>query len=423
MGRKAAFSPLIILFLAADAILSRSIANFSIKRAMERVELGNEHFLEKFPSNLEGKRLGLVINHTSCLPDGTPLLKALLQQNRNVTAIFSPEHGFSGTQEGGISVENGRFQKIPLFSLYGKTRRPTAEQMKEIDAFIYDIQDVGTRYYTYITTLKYVLEAAAAASIPVYVLDRPNPSGGEIVEGPILEKKYESFIGSLPIPLRYGLTCGELALMMKGEGWIPRALSLHVIKMKKWKRNFFWEETGLPWIPPSPNMPTPETAILYPGTGLFEALNLNEGRGTEAPFLQFGAPWLREGEWVKLLQNSKNFPVEMKLVTYVPRVLPGKASEPLYKNQTCRGVRIHLQDPSSFHSVRFALEVIRAIKKVHPQKLAPDAKRLNLLFGNDLLTRYLHGEIVFEDLLAFLEIDERHFHKKRKAYFLYPSLP
>jgi len=284
-----------------------------------RVELGNEIFVENISPELQGKSLGLVINHTSVLPPGKPLVQALLEKEQKIRAIFSPEHGFSGTVEAGTEVKDSQLEGIKIYSLYEENKKPTPEQTRGIDAFVYDIQDVGARFYTYITTLKYVLEAAAEAQIPVYVLDRPNPAGGLIIEGPLLRPEYESFIGALPIPVRYSLTPGELAMMMKGEGWVPRKFDLQVIKMKNWRRDYFWEDTGLPWIPPSPNMPTPETAIMYPGSSVLGTVKLNEGRGTPHPFLQFGAPWLdpsslimeyESGSCIKTNSSLFDFPMQ-----------------------------------------------------------------------------------------------------------------
>jgi len=186
---------LLLMLLAAAPIRAR----IDDTSAQQRVILGNERALTLFPETLNGKRLGLVINHTSLLPDRTPVLEAFLKNGIEVRAIFSPEHGFTGQQEGGLTVEDSRFSDIPVYSLYGKTKKPTPGQMKNIDAFVYDIQDVGTRFYTYITTLMYVLEAAGKANKSVYVLDRPNPAGGILVEGPILKEKYTSFIGACPV--------------------------------------------------------------------------------------------------------------------------------------------------------------------------------------------------------------------------------
>lgn len=384
-----------------------------------RVELGNELFLKEFPRELQKKRLGLLINQTSILPGGKSLVEALLREGHDIQAIFTPEHGLSGTIEAGFEVEDSQYKSIPIYSLYGKVSRPTPEQIENVDALIYDIQDVGTRFYTYISTLKYVLEAAAEARIPVYVLDRPNPLGGEIIEGPLLKRNLESYFGALPIPIRYGLTPGELAMMMKREGWVPENVNLHVTKMKNWKRNSYWKETGLPWIPPSPNMPTAETAIVYPGTGLLEAININEGRGTSSPFLQFGAPWFNPEPIIKILKDANEFPVEFESVKFVPLSLPGKALAPLYQSQTCLGIRVHVSQEEKFYSLRFGLALIKAVKKYHSQRFLPNSQRLNLMFGNELLDSFLKGKITFPHLMAQMEEEENFFKEKRQKYLLY----
>jgi len=384
-----------------------------------RVELGNEIFVKKFSSELQGKSLGLVINQTSVLPQGKSLVHTLLDKGHKIQAIFSPEHGFAGTVEAGTEVKDRQLKDIRIYSLYGKTRKPTPEQTQGIDAFVYDIQDVGTRFYTFITTLKYVLEAAAEAQIPVYVLDRPNPVGGEIIEGPLLRPEYESFIGALPIPVRYGLTSGELAMMMKGEGWVPKDFDLHVIRMKNWKRNFFWEDTGLPWIPPSPNMPRPETAIIYPGSSLLGAVRFNEGRGTPHPFLQFGAPWLDSSLIIKTLNGGEQFGVKLEAIDYTPLSLPGKAVHPLYENKICHGIRVYILEKEKFFSFRFSFLIIKAIKDIYPEKLSLNSSYLNLIFGSDLLNHYLEGRISFEKLVAQMEEEEKLFRQKRMKYLLY----
>ena len=384
-----------------------------------RVKLGAEIFLENFPSELQGKSLGLVINHTSVLPQGETLHQALLDKGYKIHAIFSPEHGFSGKVEAGTEVKDSQMENIKIYSLYGKTRKPTPEQTREIDAFVYDIQDIGARYYTYITTLKYVLEAAVEGQIPVYVLDRPNPVGGEIIEGPLMRPKYKSFIGALPIPARYGLTSGELAMMMKAEGWVPETVDLHVIRMKNWKRSFFWKDTGLPWIPTSPNMPTPETAIIYPGSGLLGAMKLNEGRGTPYPFLQFGAPWLDPLPIIRSLSGGTPFGIELEAVTYTPHSIPGKALHPLYENKICRGIRVHIRQKEKFLSLRFALTLIKTLKDQHPNKLIINKGYLNQIFGSDLLNRYLEGRISYDELVTQMEKEEKLFQQKTRKYLLY----
>jgi uncharacterized protein YbbC (DUF1343 family) len=384
-----------------------------------RVELGNEMFVNNFPSELQGKSLGLVINHTSVLPPGKPLVQALLEKEQKIRAIFSPEHGFSGTEEAGTEVKDSKLKDITIYSLYEENKKPTPEQIRGIDAFVYDIQDVGTRFYTYITTLKYVLEAAAEAQIPVYVLDRPNPAGGLIIEGPLLRPEYESFIGALPIPVRYSLTPGELAMMMKGEGWVPKKFDLQVIKMKNWRRDYFWEDTGLPWIPPSPNMPTPETAIIYPGSSVLGTMRLNEGRGTPHPFLQFGAPWLDPSPLIEKLNGGEQFGVELEAVDYTPRSLPGIALHPLYKNKICHGIRVRILRKEKFFPLRFSYEIIKALKNQEQYKLSAPSNYLNMIFGSNLLSYYIEGKISYESLVSQVEEEEKIFRQKRLRYLLY----
>ncbi len=385
----------------------------------DRTELGSEAFLDDYPTQLKGKRLGLVINHTSRLPGGLSLVQALLDKGADIRAIFSPEHGFQGEIEQGQTVPDSLFKNIKIFSLYGKTRKPTAAQSQAIDIFIFDIQDVGTRFYTYITTLKYVIEAAAEFERPVYVLDRPNPTGGLIVEGPCLRPKFESFIGALPIPVRYGLTIGELAKMMVGEKWVQNPADLQVIRMKNWRRSSFWKDTGLPWTPTSPNIPTPETTILFPGTGLLGALKINHGLGTPSPFLQIGAPWLEPELIIRRLQGGREFGVEIEATAYTPRSLPGIVLHPPFEKNLCQGLRIHVRQPEKCFSLRMTLAFIKVLKEVYPERIAPQAEPLNLHFGSDLLLRYLEGKISFSQLMSQMEQDERLFKKKREKYLLY----
>jgi uncharacterized protein YbbC (DUF1343 family) len=385
-----------------------------------RVQTGNEVFIENFPPELQDKRLGLVINHTALLPDGTPLVNAFLERGIKVKAIFSPEHGFSGAEEAGRSVKNSSLKSIKIFSLYGDTKKPTLDQMKEIDVFVYDIQDVGTRFYTYITTLKYVLEAAAAAQKSVYVLDRPNPIGGRIVEGPRLQPEYQSFIGCCPIPVRYGLTVGELALMMQGEGWVPAEVDLHIIKMKNWKRAHFWKDTGLTWVPTSPNIPHAGTATIYPGIGLLGAFAFNVGLGTLNPFLQFGAPWLDPEIFFQAVKEEKNQTIELTPINFTPVSIPGKVNEPSYENQLCRGIQIRSIKEENFFSIKFALLLLKILKENYPEDFViKNAGSLNLMFGNNNLVRYMENKVSYKELIRSMEEDEAYFRGQRKKYLLY----
>ncbi len=391
----------------------------SVTFSKSQVIPGDQVFVDNFPEELKDKRLGLVINHTAVLPDGTPLAEALLQKGIRVRAIFSPEHGFKGIREGGANIADDRWNSIKVFSLYGNTRRPTTEQMREIDAFVYDIQDVGTRFYTYITTLKYVLEAAAPAGLPVYVLDRPNPAGGNIIEGPILQAEFESYIGALPIPIRYGLTAGELAQMMKGEGWVPTEADLHVVKMTGWQRHLVWEDTGLPWIPTSPNIPTAQSALVYAGTGLLGGIILNQGLGTQEPFLIFGSPWMTPLKVLQSLPAEALQGIKLEIVEYTPHAIPGKTSSPPYKDRRCRGLRIHITEGGQFHAVHFALALIDTLKKLYPDKIYQESQSLSLMFGTGELAHYLRGDISYSQLLENMHKDEILFRRQRRPYLLY----
>jgi uncharacterized protein YbbC (DUF1343 family) len=403
-----------LFFLLAGILVSTGVLT-----AQKMTKLGNEIFIQTLLPQLEQQRLGLVCNHTSVLSSGESLIDVLIQKGAHVAAIFTPEHGFKGRLEAGAEVQDGQTKRIRIFSLYGKTKKPTQAQAQSIDAFVYDIQDIGTRYYTYITTLKYVMEAAAAFGKAVYVLDRPNPAGGNIVEGPLLDPKYESFRGSLPIPVRYGLTVGELALMMKGEGWVPPQVELHVVRMTQWERRFFWEDTGLHWIPTSPNIPFAETAIIYPGTGLLGAFTINQGLGTQNPFLQFGAPWLETQTIIQKLSEGTKYGVELEPMVYTPESIPGKTLHPPYENRKCRGINVRISQKSRFYSLHFTLDLIKAIREIHPENIRLYPESLNQMYGTDLLTKYIRGTQSFDDLLAEMEKDEKAFLQLRKKYMLY----
>lgn len=385
------------------------------------VRMGNDVFCRSFPPELRGKRLGLIVNQTSVLPGGQRLLDRLLADDHRVTAIFTPEHGLRGIIEGGRAVGDARWKDIAIHSLYGRQLRPSAEQLAEVDALIYDIQDVGTRFYTYITTLKYALEAAARAGLPFYVLDRPNPLGGHLVEGPLLKPGFESFIAALPVPTRYGLTAGELALMMKGEGWVPTSARLEVVRLRGWARNQTWRSTGLPWIPTSPNIPTPEAALLYPGTGLLGGINLNQGLGTPYPFLQLGAPWIIPADLAARLPQEDEPAVRLEPVAYTPAAIPGKVSTPPYLGRPCGGLRVHVLDGERLRSLRFALVLIKALRDLYPDKIFVRSEALSQMFGDDSLALYIGGELSYEAMMERMEADEGRFLEKRRKYLLYPD--
>lgn len=403
----------VVLFLCLFSI----IINHTKRK--KRVRLGNEIFVSQYISEVRDQKVGLVVNHTSLLPEGTHLVDALVKKGITVASLFTMEHGFLGNREAGQNIKDGQYKGIRIYSLHGDIKRPTSQQINGLDALIYDIQDVGARFYTYIATMKYILESASLNNIPVYILDRPNPTGGLIIEGPLLDRELESFTAPCPIPIRYGMTCGELALMMRGENWIPKHTDIRVVKMKGWRRKYFWEDTGLNWIPPSPNIPLPQTTLAFPGTSLLGGIRLNHGIGTQNPFLQFGAPWLDSQTILQNLEEKAGRGVILSQITYTPRSLPGKTAYPPYKDRLCKGVLISVQEESAFRSLEFTLDLIRTLKNHFPDNVKIITDKFDSLFGNDWLRHYIEDKISYEELKELLKKDEDAFRQQRKPYLLY----
>ena len=330
--------------------------------------------------------------------------------------IFSPEHGLFGEAAAGEKVNyNGQIKTLPeVVSLYGKNRKPTFEQMENLDYIIYDIQDVGARFYTYITTLGLIMETASETGVKVLVLDRPNPIKGKFTEGPILDLKYQTFVGYYPIPIRYGLTVGELANMIQGEKWIEGQPSLEIIKMKGWKRDLWFNETNLKWIKPSPNIPDLTTAIIYPGMCLLEGTNISEGRGTNKPFKRFGAPWI-DKETLSAKLNNLNLPgVVFKPISFIPTSIKGMSVNPKFKNQVCYGSEIIVTDREKYLSVITGMEIINLIKKTYPSNFKLK-QGINRLWGN---TEFI-DQISTENKDGLFRLPLEKFNRISKRYWLY----
>jgi len=328
---------------------------------------------EKF-APLRGKRIGLITNHTGLSRDGKRNVDLMMRAGVEVVAIFTPEHGLQGREDQpNISDTKDTATGIPVTSLYqGSRRRMSPEMLNGIDALVYDIQDVGARFYTYSCTMLYSLEEAAKKHVPYFVLDRPNPITGTKVEGPLLDKDLESFVGCLEVPLRHGMTFGELDTMANGERKL--GADLHVVAMKGWSRGDWFDSTGLPWVDPSPNMRSLNAATLYPGVAMLEASkNYSVGRGTDSPFEQIGADWIHGRELAEFLNNR-----------FIPgvRVYPTKfqPSASNLKGQNIEGVRFVITDRNRFDSTRFGLEIGYALEKLYPGKIPWDANRF--LIGN-----------------------------------------
>lgn len=316
---------------------------------------------------LQGKRVGLVTNHSAVDPSGASIIDLVAAgKGVTLTALFSPEHGIRGTED--ANVAGGRDEKtgLPIHSLYGKTRKPTPEMLKDVDLLVFDIQDIGARYYTYSTTLALVMEAAKENDKAVLVLDRPNAIGGDAVEGPVLEESLRgAFIGYFALPTRHGMTLGELARLYNADFKI--GCRLDVVKMEGWTRSMYFDDTGLPWINPSPNMRSLPAAVAYPGLGALEGTNLSVGRGTAKPFVWYGAPWI-DGPALCAELNGRKLPgVRWKPVVFTPARQPGMPVYP-HTDKECGGFEVVIVDRAAFRPVAASLHVLDALHRLHPKE-------------------------------------------------------
>ena len=346
----------------------------------------------------------------------------LEQDNLKVRAIFTPEHGFNGIEEAGekIDYKNNLYKEVPIFSLYGKDKKPSKDNLKDVDVLIFDIQDVGARFYTYISTMYYVLEAAGENKIPVIILDRPNPIGGNYVDGPVLDIKYQSFVGIAQIPITYGMTIGELANYFVGEKIIPswENISLKVIQCKNWKRDIpqqFYSE----WNSPSPNINSLETALAYPGTCLLEGTNISEGRGTQFPFLQFGAPFLKSEDIIEKLDLLKVDGAEFQAVIFVPEDIQEMATNPKFEGKTCHGIKVKITDPNKFESVKFGVKLLYVLTKLYGKQIKFSESTFDRLAGSNELREQLKNQMVPDKIFATWQKELTKFNKKRNQYLLY----
>jgi len=389
------------------------------------VRNGLDRLIETKFAEIRGLRVGLIVNHTSCAVDGRHAVDLFAEADSvDLQAIFCPEHGFRGEQEGGDAVSTASDPRtgLPVYSLYGEIRRPTAEMVQDLDAMVFDIQDVGTRFYTYISTLFLCMQTAAEHDLRFFVLDRPNPIGGTVVEGPVLSPEFSSFIGIAPIALRHGMSAGELALLFNQTGWLTAGppIDLTVIPCSGWQRQRTFSATGLAWIPPSPNMISPQTALLYPGTGLLEGTNVSEGRGTDDPFRLIGAPWLDATELCRQLKINHPIGVEFDTMSFIPRSIPGKSLHPKYMDQLCQGLYFTVTDPDSFRAVELGVGLMTALHQLHPQEFSLREERLNKLLGTDLLVSALKNERNPDELISLWQSELHEFMQQRKKALIYP---
>ena len=363
---------------------------------------------QKFAA-LRNKHVGLITNHTGLDSQGRSIADLLSHApGVHLVALFSPEHGLAGRNDEKVASNKDAATGLPIFSLYGETMRPTDEMLHGIDALVFDVQDAGVRFYTYTTTMGYCMEEAAKHNIAFYVLDRPNPMGGNIVEGPMLDADKTSFTAYFPLPVRYGLTIGELAQFFNAENHIH--CDLHVIAMKNWHRNYFFESTGARWIPPSPNLRTLKGAVLYPGIEILQSAGVSVGRGTETPFEEFGAPWIN-GEEVAAALNERHLAgLRFANQPFIPVI-------GLYSGQRCGGVGVRITDRQAVRAMRMGMEIATILKKLYPEKFDPE--KLLVLVGNAETIRELQTGMAPEKIQEGWNAQLATFEQSRKKYFLY----
>ncbi|MFJ5749033.1 exo-beta-N-acetylmuramidase NamZ domain-containing protein [Peribacillus frigoritolerans] len=399
--------------LCFGIVSSKSVTAVKEKKK-QKVNPGIEVLLKEEKNVLSGKKVGLITNPTGIDSKLTSIVDLLHDDpDIHLTALFGPEHGVRGDAQAGASVEYYIDEKtgLPVYSLYGKTKKPTPEMLKDVEVLVFDIQDVGTRYYTYIYTMAYAMEAAKENDIPFIVLDRPNPQGGESVDGPVLEPEFSSFVGLYPIPLKHGMTVGELATLFNKEFKI--GADLKVIKMKGWKRDMDYDDTGLPFVLPSPNMPAVSTTFVYPATGLIEGTNVSEGRGTTKPFELIGAPYINGDELAGKLNALRLPGVKFRAASFTPTFSK-------HAGKLSHGVEIYITDREQFKAVPTGLHIIKTIQDLYPgdfEFLA--ANNFNLLIGNGwIMSRIKEGSTVNEILKEY-QVKQDAFKKVRKNYLLY----
>ncbi len=382
-------------------------------------QLGVEVLLDDEKDLIDGKNVGLITNPTGVDKDLNSIVDILHEDpDVDLTALYGPEHGVRGSAQAGEYVEYYTDEQtgLPVYSLYGETRKPTPEMLEDIDVLLFDIQDVGTRFYTYIYTMAYAMEAAQENDIPFVVLDRPNPLSGDKVEGPVLEEEYKSFVGNYEIPLRHGMTVGELAQLFNEQFEIGADLT--VVEMNKWKRDMYYDDTPLEFVAPSPNMPTTDTALVYPGAALIEGTNVSEGRGTTQPFELIGAPFINSTELAAELNKLELPGVTFRAASFTP-------SFSKHAGELSNGVEIHVTHEESYQPVETGLHIVKTIHDMYPDNFEFRAENSNgvsffdNLIGNGWVREAIEDGDSVEEIQAEWEEELNEFKKVRKQYLLY----
>lgn len=381
------------------------------------MKLGNENlFIDSYNALWKGARIGVVTNYTGVNRFFERTIDRFIESGANVTKLFAPEHGFYGVGRAGESISHEVDKKtgIEIKSLYGEKKSMASKILEDIDVLIMEFQDVGARFYTYISTMFNVMETVNHVNIPLVILDRPNPLGGTLIEGGGVEDRYRSFVGAYDIPIRHGMTIGELATLYKYENDL--VVDLNIVKVEGWRREWHFSDTKLDWVPPSQNVPTLEASILYPGTAFIEGTNLSEGRGTTMPFQWIGAPWINGEEWADALNVLGHPGVTFRPVMFKPALSK-------HKNITVEGVQIHVTDQKLVRPTEIGLHIIDQARRLYPNDFdwikTGEDYFIDLLWGN---SRYRddfnQGRLVSEINHEWQEYAAS-FMKRRDPYLLY----
>ena len=376
---------------------------------------------------LAGKRVGMIVNHTAKVGDAHLIDVIHEAPNVELVALFGPEHGIRGDEDAGALVDDGIDEKtgVPVYSLYsGQSRRPAPESLQGLDVLVFDIQDIGARFYTYISTMGLAMQAAAEQGIAFMVLDRPNPLGGMYVAGYTLEPSQTSFVGQYPVPIAHGLTVGELALMVQGEPYLDGldSLDLQVVAMEGWERSQTWTQLDRPWIPTSPNIPDVETAWIYPGMCFFEAVEVSEGRGTRAPFRQVGASWANADELVEQVAAAGLPGVRLEATHFVPESIEGMASNPRFLGEELAGVQLSVTDWAAFDPVATGVYILHAFYTQSAGAVREgffNERWLARLAGTHRLQEALIAGESPEEIVAGWDSEVEAFRERRTPYLLY----
>jgi uncharacterized protein YbbC (DUF1343 family) len=419
----------LLAFFFVNNILSNNLNNNMNEKI--KVKVGAELFVEKYLDLIKGKNIGIITNHSALLPDGRHIVDVLYSlPDVKIKALFGPEHGIRGDAPDGLKIDHDvdPTTKIKIFSLYGKITKPTKEMLDGIDVLIFDIQDVGVRFYTFTSTLFLTLEAAAENKIQYIVLDRPNPINGLNFDGPVIDDSLKSFVGLHSIPISHGMTVGELAKMVNNEGWLKNGVKadLRVIEMEGWERKLWYDETSLQWIKPSPNMMSMNTAVIYPGLCFIEGTNISEGRGTMYPFEYIGAPFINGDKLANELNGFKLGGVEFHSVTFTPQDISLVTTDPKYEGLECHGVCIDVKNRNIYEPVKTGIYILYALKKVSPDdfKWRSPARStgkyyIDLLAGTPKIRELLNQGKNPDEIISLWQEGLDKFKNTRKKYLIY----